>query len=711
MTHSRPHELRVGILGTGYISKYHLEGLRTVPEARVVALCDLNRGRAEVVAGMFGIPDVFTNLDAMLDDARPDVVHVLLPPAAHADAVIRVLEGGAHAFVEKPICLNEDDLSRVRAAAERAGRHVGVGHNFLFADAYERLAADVRAGRLGRISRIDAVWNLELGPLRSGPFDGWLFSQPTNVLSEVGPHIFAYVVHLAGATRDLVVRADDWVILPGGRRFARQWEVLGTAGSASVRLRLGFGSGFPEHFIAVSGTSGAAIADLHSNTYALSEHTAQMLDLDRFLMSMRAACTVMACSTATLGHFVLAKMGFEKVGTPYGRSIAGCLRAFYQGLERNRLDDRVADSLGGAAVELATAVARAVRLPEPIAEAPLPNPPPAPTPSILVLGGTGFVGRALVRKLREAGHGVRLLARHPGSVPRELVALGLEVVHGDFIDTASVARALNGIKHVYHLARGDGATWAQFCATDVEPTRRLAELCIGSDIQGFYYTSSIAIYHAGRGTGTITEETPAHPGIARSNLYARSKVENERNLLELHRTRGLPLVLFRPGIVIGRGGNPMHPGVAGWPYPSVSRLWGNGRSRLPIVLVDDCAEAMVRALGRVDTHGLSFNLVGDPCLTAHDYLDELERSTGLKVRRVSTSSARYFAEEVAKYAIKTLGRDPNCRRPSYAEWAGRTCRTPFDASRAKHLLGWAPATSRDIIVHEGIDLPAREYFG
>lgn len=703
-------EVRVGILGTGYISKYHLEGLRTVPRARVVAVCDTNRGRADVAAGMFGVSEVFTSLETMLEQARPDVVHVLLPPAAHADAVIRVLEGGAHAFVEKPICLTEGELARIRGVMERTGRHVGIGQNFLFADAYERLAADVRSGRLGRISRIDAIWELELGLLRTGPFDSWLFATPTNILLEVGPHVFAYVAHLAGPAHDLTVRADDWVTLPGGRVFAKRWEILGTAGSASFRLRLGFGSGFAEHTVAVRGASGVAVADQNGNTYSLNEHTAQMMDVDRFLVSARAASGMLAHSATTLGHFVLSKMGVEKVGSPYGRSIAACIRAFYEGLAHRRFDERVTDGVAGGAVELALAVARAVHPPEPAAEDPLLPPPALPKSTVLVLGGTGFVGRALVRKLRAAGHGVRLLARHPGSIPKELVALGVEVVRGDFTDTASVVPALEGIRYVYHLARGDGATWQEYYATDVEPTRRLAELCAKSGVEGFYYTSSVAIYNAGRGTGPINEDTPFHPGIARSNLYVRSKVENERNLLELHRTCGLPLVLFRPGIVIGRGGNPMHSGVAGWPYPSVSRLWGDGHNPLPIVLVDDCADAMVQALGRKDLHGLSFNLVGEPCLTAQEYLDELERSTGLKVRRVPTSSARYFAEEVAKYAIKLLGRDPHCRRPSYAEWEGRTCKVLFDTSRAKRMLEWAPAGNREVVVREGIELPARAYF-
>lgn len=708
--------VRVAVLGTGFISTYHLEGLRSVPNAQVVAVCDLNGARAEVASKLFGVPESYTDLSTMLASARPDVVHVLLPPTAHADAILRVLEGGAHVLVEKPICLDEDQLTRIRSAAARAGRFVGVGHNFLFADAYERLANDVRSGRLGRLNRLDATWELELGLLRAGPFDGWLFAHPGNILFEVGPHLFAYVAHLAGPLEDVTVHTSDWVQLPGGRPFAKRWDILGTAGSTSVRLRMNFGSGYAEHSIVARGASGLAAADLNANTYSLNEHTAQMLDLDRFLVSTRAATQVIAHSAATLGHFVMAKMGVEPVGSPYGRSIAACLRAFYEGLERGQLDERVSDVVGGRAIELAAGASRVITVPN-LASAHTQAPevataPRRPTtpPTVLVLGGTGFIGRALIRKLNEAGHGVRVLARHPGSLPKEFRDLEADVVRGDFVDTSSIAAAMDGVEYVYHLARGGGQTWPEYVATDIEPTRRLGELCAERQVRGFYYTSSIAIYDSGKPTGFITEDTPPHPGIQRSNLYVRSKVVNEENLLAIHRHRGLHLILFRPGIVIGQGGNPMHFGVSGWPYPTVSRLWGDGRSALPIVLVDDCANAMVRALGRQDLDGQSFNLVGEARVTAHEYLDELELVTGLKIRRVPTSTIRYFAEEVTKYAVKSLGRDPNRRRPSYAECAGRTCRTPFDVSRAKERLGWKPETSRQAVLERGIDLPAREYF-
>jgi nucleoside-diphosphate-sugar epimerase len=96
-------------------------------------------------------------------------------------------------------------------------------------------------------------------------------------------------------------------------------------------------------------------------------------------------------------------------------------------------------------------------------------------------------------------------------------------------------------------------------------------------------------------------------------------------------------------------------------------------------------------------------------LTAQEYLDELERAAGIHFRRVPTSSVRYFAEEVGKYVIKTVGRDPHRRLPSWENWDGRTCKSRFDASRTKQVLGWEPTADRDQIVREGIKVPAEQF--
>jgi nucleoside-diphosphate-sugar epimerase len=328
---------------------------------------------------------------------------------------------------------------------------------------------------------------------------------------------------------------------------------------------------------------------------------------------------------------------------------------------------------------------------------------------VLVLGGTGFIGRALVRKLVQSGRGVRVLARDPRSPHPELKLPGVEVVRGDFTDTPAVEAALVGITEVFHLARGHGGKWAEYVKYDVEPTLRLARACEQAGVKRFFYTSTIAIYWAGKRAGTITEDTPPHPGVARASLYARCKVEIEKQLLDLGAHKRLEVVIFRPGVVVGRGGSPLHWGVGAWPYPSVCRLWGKGDHALPFVLVDDCADALVQALDHPGLHNRSYNLVGDVALTGLEYLDALEQHAHIRIKRVVATPAQLFAEESAKWIIKRAGRDKSAAMPSWYDGDGRTLAAPFDCSAAKRDLGWRPTTDRQAFIHEGIEVPADEF--
>ena len=322
-------------------------------------------------------------------------------------------------------------------------------------------------------------------------------------------------------------------------------------------------------------------------------------------------------------------------------------------------------------------------------------------PTVLVLGGTGFMGRALVKRLLQDGVRVRALVRELSGRAGWLAHSGVEVVKGDFTDTASVMAALDGIEHVCHLARGSGPAWDDYLRLDVEPTRRLADLCGARGI-GLYYTSSIAIYDGGRGGDLITESTPPSSASMRLNAYARAKVANERLLAELQRERGLNVVVFRPGIVIGSGGNPRHPGVGAWPDASTCRPWGGGRHRLPFVLVDDCADAMVRALRVPGIAGESFNLVGDASLSGNGYLDALERIAGIRIKRSPLPAWRLFAQSVARWGIKGLAGGQVPPLPSYRYCEGLSCRASFGADLAKRRLGWLPARDPAVLIEQGL---------
>ena len=702
---------RVAILGAGYISEFHIAALRRMPDAVLVAICDLNEALARQTATSFGIPKVYSSLEAMLADEKLDVVHVLTPPQTHAATAKLIAAAGVDVFIEKPMCHTVAACQELRAVADKAGAAVGVGHNFLYYPIYERLVEDMRSGRLGQIDQVEIVWNKYLGQVRGGPFGAFMLTAPTNILFEVAPHSFAHALHLVGMPDRITVDVRDKVVLPTGTDFYRKWDVNGTVGEVSVRLRFSFIDGYPEHYIHVRGTNAVAHVDFEHNTYVVQEHSPYLLDADHLINVLKPAKDATKQAVRSVSTFVASKMKLTQEVQPYGESIFRTVESFYT-TRKSSVDDRVSASLGERSVQFAELVALGsglVASTTTTQATALDDVPAIPTSTVLVIGGTGFIGQALVRKLREAGHGVRMLSRNPNSCPPSLRALGVDVVKGDLIDAASIDAALDGIGYVYHLGKGSGKTWAEMLTTDVEPTERLGELCVKHGVTRLLYTSSIAIYAAGERNGTITESTPPSDGMARVAPYSRSKVENEKRLMELHGSQGLPVVIFRPGVVLGVGGSPYHWGIAAWPYTSVCNLWGDGENKLPIVLVDDVADALVLAIDKPGIDGQSYNLVSDPCISANEYLDEMERAAGIKLRRFPVAAWRLFAASSGKWAVKKVGRDPEAFFPSYDDCDGRSLAATFDASKAQAQLGWKPETDPSIILAKGVTEPVKQY--
>ena len=343
-----------------------------------------------------------------------------------------------------------------------------------------------------------------------------------------------------------------------------------------------------------------------------------------------------------------------------------------------------------------------------VAEAPASIPQQPAGPAVLVLGATGFIGQALVKRLLQDGLKVRALVRRRGDDNRRRgispLRPGVECVNGDLADTASIELALSGIQHVFHLASGRGPTWADYQRQYVEPTRRLAELCCAQGIT-LHYTSSIAIYDGSDVAEVITESTPPSLAALRLNLYARAKMANENLLSDMHRQRGLKVVVYRPGIVIGPQGEPRHPGVGAWPNASTCRPWGGGNHRLPFVLVDDCADAMARALRLPAVAGQSFNLVGYASLTGNEYLDALQRAASTTIARQPLPAWRLFAQSLVKWALNRQPQRPERSLPSYRYGEGLSCRATYSAEQAKQKLGWDSCAYPSELIARGIVLP------
>lgn len=699
---SKLRPIRAAIVGTGYIADYHARAIRTLNGVELANVCDSNLTSAQSFAAKWNIPGTFKSLEAMIQSGSVDTVHVLVPPDHHFSLVKTALDAGLHVLVEKPMCTSVEEAKILLALATSRKLRLGVNHNMLYADPYSRLREVVHAGVLGPLTYASFNHFLELPPIRFGPYNSWMLRDPGNIILEIGPHVFSALLDLVGTPDEIYVTADRAFELPGGNKVLRRWRIHGSAGRTMVDVNIDLGPGYTQRTIQVRGLLGTATLDFDANTCTVDQSTAYSADFDRFRRSQSLVDQVRLQARHTLIDYLLSKLKVRHRGNPYETTFLNSVGAFYDGLAGSSIpDSRIDGHFGLETVALCKRVIESAHVAPAVSVAPLS--PRAIHPTVLVFGGTGFIGRELVKQLLAAGYEVRAAVRSSSAVLEELHHDHLEIVRGDLSNATDLKSMVKGIDYVFHLARANAKTWQEYLQREVDPVRPLADACLAAGVKRLIYTGTIDSYYAGAKAGTITEQTPLDPKIGRRNYYARAKAEAESILMEMHRNKRLPLVIFRPGIVIGRRGNPFHWGVGKWISEGLCDVWGDGNNKLPFVLVEDVAAALVRSMKVPGIEGRSFNLIDVPLLTANDYLNELEQQSGMRLAVRHPAIWRFYINDLLKWVVKMAVRHPDrARVPYYFDWESRTQKGLFDCTSARVELGWEPASDRKRMVEEGI---------
>jgi predicted dehydrogenase/nucleoside-diphosphate-sugar epimerase len=695
--------VRAAVVGTGFIAEFHARAIKAIPDVELVAVCDANLKTAQSFASQWNIPKAFQSCEEMLAYGNPDAVHVLTPPDQHYAIAKSILKHGTSVFIEKPICTSVDEVNELLDIARSQGIRIGVNHNALFSGAYENLRQAILSNELGLLEHVTINQFYELKPIRFGPFDSWMFREPKNVFLEIGPHLVSMVVDLIGVPEVHSVTADRSVVLPTGVSVFRRWRVRANVGRAAVDINIDLGPGFAQRLCCVRGVTGSAILDLDANTCVIDRATPFSADLDRYRRSVSLARQLKWQAGKTFADYILSKINLGPRGTPFQSSILGSIAAFYSNFRsRDAVDSRISGESGATIIKSCTEIIDRSGLKAPVAPIEAHSSASAVDPTVLVIGGSGFIGRQLVRQLLDAGYCVRVMTRRSGAVLERLDCKRLEILQGDLRDKADLTAATHGIEFVYDLAVSEQKTWDASVRNTVEPTRVLAEVCLAAGIRRLIFTGTIDSYYSGAKAGTITEDTPLDPDIERRNYYARAKAASEAVLMDMHRTQGLPVVIFRPGIVIGPGGNPFHWGVGKF-SETACEVWGSGKNKLPFVLVQDVGAALLRGIEVESIEGRSYNLIDVPLLSARDYLTELQRLAEIKLDVFYQPIWRFYVNDLGKWLIKSaIGHPDRNRVPSYRDWESRTQRAVFDCKRARTELGWVPASDRKRMIDEGI---------
>ena len=147
---ARRDTVGVGLVGSQFITTIHAEALRSVPQAKVLAVMSPTTGHARDFAAKHGIAQHFTDLDAMLAMDEIDMVVVGAPNFTHCEITLKAAQAGKHVVVEKPLCLNLADADRMIAACDQAGVKLMYAEELCFTPKYVRLKQLLDDGVLGR---------------------------------------------------------------------------------------------------------------------------------------------------------------------------------------------------------------------------------------------------------------------------------------------------------------------------------------------------------------------------------------------------------------------------------------------------------------------------------------------------------------------------------------------------------------------------------
>ncbi|MCR4407759.1 MAG: NAD-dependent epimerase/dehydratase family protein [Anaerolineae bacterium] len=304
--------------------------------------------------------------------------------------------------------------------------------------------------------------------------------------------------------------------------------------------------------------------------------------------------------------------------------------------------------------------------------------------TVLVTGGTGFIGSHVVRALIEQDKRVRVLLRKTSSATT-LEHLGVELFYGDLTDKSSLDGVADNVSHVVHLAGllgGAKVAEQRYWEVNVQGTANLLEQFQDRPFERFVYCSTTGVL--GPISNPPADETwPLSP----SNLYELTKCEAETLVRKYSQDRGIPAAIIRPGLVYGPGN--LH--LLGL-FRTIQRglffLIGTGSSLLDPVYIDDMVQGLLLSLYSPQAMGRTYIIAGERPVTIAELVHAIGRALGKKPYKfrlpvgIAMGLARCF-----EWLGHGLGFDPplSVSRVRFLT-ENRACRI----DRAREELGYHP---------------------
>ncbi|MEW6379720.1 MAG: NAD-dependent epimerase/dehydratase family protein [bacterium] len=678
----------IAIVGCGEISTKHIQFALDYPGARIVGLVDANREQAQKRAAQFQIPACYVSLSELFLYHKPQVVHILTPPASHLPVVLECIQAGCNILVEKPVGLNYQEARTMFKAAEKQGVSLCVDHNHCFDPCMVEVQKMAERGDLGSIIYVESYygWNTDIPAVRSYPKANeipWIHNLPGGVFHDIITHPLALLLEYTGAPREMKAMSRSLGTLP--QEQPDELRILCNGARALGTLAISFNAKPFLHYLNLFGSEMFVQVNFDTMTFYTQPNRKLPKAITKPLANFGQSWQLSKRTVANTVQFLRGKLkSYHGMRT--------LIHRFYESIQRGspppvskdqclqvaKAIDQVWDQIGTRKLDFSPILPQksAVSLKSP------------QLPRVLITGASGFLGTHLARRLVREGYPVRALVRKLSPLG-ELRNLGLEVFFGDIRDEDSLRTAIRGVEMIVHAAADTtGGAVDAAMETTVKGTRNVLRLAQEEAVRKVIYISSLSVYGYTRlpTCRPIREDDALEADPQNRGAYTYTKLEAEKIVQQFIRETRLPIVILRPGTIYGPGGPVLTP-MIGYALPkNVILAIGRKGFELPLVYIDNLLDAIVLSLEKENAAGKVYNIVDEEQVSKHVYIQRYLHKKGVHGHVVYLPYPLVYSLTFGlEFVSRIMHKDPFLTRYRLAA-SSKSCR--FDISRARQDLGW-----------------------
>ncbi len=606
---------KVAIVGCGNIAKVHARILKKYIHIDNLAICDLDLLRLEEFAKASGIRNKFNSLDALLEGFKPQIVHIVTPPSSHTPIAVQCLKKNVNVLIEKPMCLTLDEARQIMAAEAGSKAKVCVDHMRSFDPMIKQALKILADENYGRIVNINMTYTYDyLQRIHFDPAARWIKNLPGGCFFDLLPHMLCLLNDFAPGS---VLRSK--LIRKNADGLVEDLWCLFESPSTTASVHLSLNITPLKNLIEFECEKGSLTVDLRNFILLERKNNGLPNAIERISGNMAVGSQYLGRTVGVVGKFLLNKLdpyaGLEYLTRTFMDAVAQDTPNPSGAKDARDVLKLTLDIFDGDAVPLVKEERKAL----------------APA-DVLVTGGTGFIGKRLVKDLLEQGLKVRVFSHRHISADEAGALFGrpVEIVSGNIYSLEDVLCAVQGVRTIYHLAAAMKGDWNYHLDTTITGTKNILAAVKQNNIPQLVYVSTLNVYDAKHypENRIINEDFAYEPAPEKRGAYSHAKLMAEKMVIAFRDQEKVNIAIVRPGLVYGPGG-PKFPG-------DVGRLIGNrfiivfglGGRKIPFVHVDNLVSALT-AIGRAPERSANgiFNVVDEDRVSQRKFISDYKKIT------------------------------------------------------------------------------------